>query len=65
MSCGKTRFSDELGAKLALEGQHKNAHRKPKECKRYYYCKRCRGYHLTSKEYAPKKKEDSTSGKGW
>lgn len=63
MNCGKTRFSDEIGAKIALENQHKNGHRKPKECKRYYYCKRCRGYHLTSKKYNPK--GNGSKDKGW
>lgn len=49
--CKKARFSDELGAKIALEKQHRNGHKKPKECVRYYPCKRCRGYHLTSEEF--------------
>lgn len=48
--CRKARFSDEIGAKLALESQKKNAHKKPKECKRYYPCKRCGRFHLTSQD---------------
>lgn len=47
--CVKRRFRDELGAKLALQEQSLNGHEKPKECVRYYPCKKCRGFHLTSK----------------
>ena len=46
--CAKDRFRDPLDAKLALARQKENGHRMPKECCRYYRCKVCKGYHLTS-----------------
>lgn len=46
--CKKRRF-DEIGAKLALStiARRDNASR-PKTESRYYFCKSCKAYHLTS-----------------
>lgn len=69
--CAKKRLRDEIAAKMALESQKRNAHKKPKECERYYFCCRCKGYHLTSEtkeEYEMKrlvKKEPEPIKKGW
>lgn len=56
--CKKVKF-DEVGAMLALADHlhlntNKQKKRKRKEI-RYYYCKHCKAYHLTSK---PKKEKD-------
>jgi hypothetical protein len=49
MSCrtGKRRFRDELAAKFALMKAGNSRQPRRREC-RYYYCKFCEGYHLTS-----------------
>lgn len=46
MTCKKRRFRDEIAAKIALA----EAQRRGKGEKRYYYCKMCRCFHLTSQE---------------
>jgi hypothetical protein len=50
MSCSKKKF-DKIGAMLVISNSQKqtqtNFNRKEK---RYYYCKECNAYHLTSKK---------------
>lgn len=53
MSCptGKTRYRDELGAKIALSSTRgREARNKRRAEHRYYHCQQCRGWHLTSME---------------
>ena len=49
--CKKKRYPTELDAKIALTScyyaNHIKGKSKRKEC-RYYYCDKCKGYHLTS-----------------
>ena len=53
--CGrKLRFATEAEAARALKQARANhARRGVNAEKRYYFCKRCDGFHLTSKEYRP------------
>jgi hypothetical protein len=50
MKCFKIKF-DKIGAMLAISNSQKqtqmNFNRKEK---RYYFCKKCNSYHLTSKK---------------
>ena len=48
MSCKKKRY-DKIGAQLAL-ATCKNKSSGHRIEKRLYYCKHCKGYHLTSQE---------------
>lgn len=48
MDCQKKKFS-KIGAMFALAVNRQK--KKPREEIRYYYCHRCRAYHLTSKPY--------------
>lgn len=51
---GKTRYRDEIGAKLALARiQHKDSSGRAKQERRVYLCPLCRGWHLTSKKARP------------
>lgn len=47
-TCGKRRFRDKIAAKFALS-QVKDDYRRDKKEHGTYYCKPCRGWHLTSK----------------
>lgn len=51
MKCVKTRFRDEVGAKIALSQIAVSDKAKRREV-RVYKCPKCRGWHLTSQ---PKK----------
>lgn len=44
--CRKKKF-DLIGAKIALSKALNSVNKKRRE-ERYYYCKRCKSYHLTS-----------------
>ena len=54
-TCGKTRYRDEIAAKLALSrvGAGGSAPR-GKEPQRVYFHHRCRGWHMTSADYNPR-----------
>jgi hypothetical protein len=45
----KVRYPSQIDAKLALV----RTRAKDRDEKRYYYCRQCGGYHLTSKEWKP------------
>lgn len=48
-AAGKVRYPDHLAAKLALARTGKHRHtRRPKDETRTYWCRHCRGWHLTS-----------------
>lgn len=53
--CKKRKYRDELGAKIALAKIINSANSMHEE-KRHYYCPRCRGWHLTSKDPSPRYK---------
>ena len=49
--CRKTRYRDEIAARLALAHiTHADRTDRPKTETRAYLCERCHGYHLTSQE---------------
>jgi len=52
-ACGKRLYPNRVEAMLALAGarMHRVGHRRER---RFYFCKGCSGYHLTSQE--PKRK---------
>jgi hypothetical protein len=47
-SCGKTRYRDEIAAKLTL-AQIRRKDRPTARERRIYRCPDCRGFHITSK----------------
>ena len=59
-SCGKVRFRTELDAKIALSGarRQRRGSTQAKDVRRYYLCPQCHGYHLTSKPYYGRRRED-------
>ena len=51
--CNKRKFKTELDAKIALVSSYYKRHIKNNKKRReirYYWCKECSAYHLTSKE---------------
>lgn len=45
--CGKVSYADKQEARKALK--HMNSHKPRFKAQRYYYCKECDAWHLTSK----------------
>lgn len=57
-TCGKKRYYSMLEAKLALADlERKDSTRRGKQERRAYYCKFCKGYHLTSQPFDAKRRE--------
>jgi len=60
--CGKTRYTDELAAKLALADIARPDRAREGDEKRAYKCPFCQGWHLTSQPRRPVPHERKTAG---
>jgi hypothetical protein len=54
MKCKKRKYRDEIAAKLVMADTARKDHRREKNEIRTYYCRYCRGYHLTSQPFKVK-----------